>query len=98
MSNISNEDGEDGALVTQHRTRHRHTRPDILLPDGRTLTPRASLAAEVGVCDATVRRMNPPTTFIGCVAYVDRDGTLQLIGASVNRRNQPPKRRRPRRV
>lgn len=89
MSEVSN---EDNAIVTPRRTRH--TRPDIRLPDGRTLTPRANLAAEAGICDATLRRINPPTTYLGCVAYVDRDGTLQLIGDTVSRPNQPPKRHR----
>jgi hypothetical protein len=58
------------------------------------LTPRANLAAEAGICDATLRRMNPPTTYLGCVAYVDRDGTLQLVGDTVSRPNQPPKPKR----
>ena len=92
MSEVSNEDNP--AVTPRDPRPARHTRRDIHLPDGRILTPRANLAAEAGICDATLRRMNPPTTYLGCVAYVDRDGTLQLIGDTVSRPNQPPKPKR----
>jgi hypothetical protein len=43
----------------------------------------------LNVCDKTVQRMNLPTTYVGGVAYVDRDASLEIIGAGVRPRLQP---------
>jgi len=64
-------------------------RVEIQLPDGRVLVPRAAFAQEIGTSERTVTRLNPPTTYVGNVAYVERIGSLQLIAAGVRRRNQP---------
>jgi hypothetical protein len=72
----------------------RDDRPDIRLPDGRVLTPRARAAKQVGVAERTMARRNPPTTYIGGVAYVDRDSTLADLANGLRRRNEPMKRRR----
>jgi hypothetical protein len=64
------------------------------LPNGRTLTPRARLAKKVKVAERTIARLNSPTTYIGGVAYVDHDATLLDIVGKLERRNQPPKKRR----
>lgn len=72
----------------------RDTRPDITMPDGRVLTPRARRAEEVGIAERTLARKNPETTYIGGVAYVDRDFSLRDIVGKLKRRNQPPKHKR----
>jgi hypothetical protein len=72
----------------------REDRPSITLPNGRRLEPRVKFADEVGLSERTVTRMNLPTTYIGCVAYVDRAAGLNKIGADVKRRNNEPARRR----
>jgi hypothetical protein len=76
------------------RMRRREDRPSITLPNGKVLEPRVKFAGDVGLSEKTVRRMNLPTTYIGCVAYIDRDEALKQIGACVKRRNEPPARRR----
>lgn len=54
-------------------------RPDISLPNGRVLMPRAKLAGEIGIVDKTIARLGLPTKYIGGVAYVDRDRALERI-------------------
>jgi hypothetical protein len=38
--------------------------------------------------------MNVPTTYVGNISYIDVEATLKIIGDTLVRRNQPPKRRR----
>jgi hypothetical protein len=88
MSDISTE--------TAAPTKRRGPQPRrrIELPDGDYLQPRAEFAdSELGVCDRTAARMNLPTTYIGNVAYVRHNASLQVIAERVRRRNEPPKRR-----
>jgi hypothetical protein len=67
-------------------------RADIVYPNGRVLTPRAKFARDyLNVHDKTASRMNLPTTYIGGVAYVDRDPSLEMIGDGVRSRKQPTK-------
>jgi hypothetical protein len=69
-------------------------RPDIILPNGKVLSPRAKFARDyLNVNDKTAQRMNLPTAYIGGVAYVDRDASLEMIGDGVRPRKQPMKRR-----
>lgn len=77
-------------------TRPSRPRPDITLPDGRVLTPRARLAEEVGISDRTAARKNPETTYVSGVAYVDRASGLQDIVGKLRRRNQPARHKRSR--
>lgn len=72
----------------------RASRPDIVLPDGRILTPRESLARELGVNPRTLARGNHATVYIAGIAYLDRGGTLRDIAGNLRRRQQPPKPRR----
>jgi hypothetical protein len=72
----------------------RDTRPDIKLPDGRTLTPRARAAKKKGIHDRTLARKNPKTTYIGGVAYVDDDETSLDLAKDLKRRCEPVKPRR----
>jgi hypothetical protein len=68
-------------------------RPHIKLADD-VLLPRKKFAEEeLGVSEKTVTRMNLPTTYIGNLAYVARNASLQVVAEQVRRRNQPPKRR-----
>ena len=69
-------------------------RPSIILSNGRRLEPRVKVAEELGMSERSVRRMNPPTTYLANVAYIDRDETLKLIGAGLKRRDKNPRRRR----
>lgn len=92
MSDLS----ADNSTAKKKPFRHRGPRPrvpEICLPDGRTLIPREDFARhKMGVDERTARRWNLPTTYVGGVAYVDLNGSLEIIGATVKRRNQPPKR------
>jgi hypothetical protein len=54
-------------------------RPDIHLPNGRVLVPRAKLAGSIGINDKTLARLHLKTKRIGGVAYVDRDRALEAI-------------------
>jgi hypothetical protein len=65
----------------------RRERPVIKLADD-DLVPRCDFASEIGVSDKTAQRLNLPTTYVGNVAYVLRQASLQIIGAKVERRNQ----------
>jgi hypothetical protein len=88
---------DDDSLPTLPRLRRfikPESRPDIKLPNGKTLKPRARMADEMGVSERTVKRLNAETAYIANVAYVNVDSVLQLIGDTLKRRNQPPRRRR----
>jgi hypothetical protein len=74
--------------------KRREDRRSITLPNGTVLDPRVQFADELGLSEKTVRRMNLPTVYVGCVAYIDRHAGLNQIGAGVKRRNEPPTRRR----
>jgi hypothetical protein len=69
-------------------------RPTITLPDGRILKPRARIAADLGVSERTIRRMNADTVFIGNVAYITEKSVLEIITGTIKRKNQPPRTRR----
>jgi hypothetical protein len=73
----------------------RRARDSIPLPNGDKLTPRAKFAAEIlAVSDRTAKRMDLPTVLIGGVAHVMHNASLQIVADMVQRKNQPPKRRR----
>ncbi len=80
---------------TPRQIRRRHVRRHIPMPGGKTLIPRAEFADILGEDERTTRRRNPPTIYIGGVAYVEREGSFQIIAAGVKRANQSasPKRR-----
>ncbi len=69
-------------------------RPDITLPNGHVLTPRTRFAKELKVHPRSLARGNHKTVYIGGVAYLDRDAALLDIAGKLERRNQPPNRRR----
>jgi hypothetical protein len=72
----------------------RDTRPDIILPNGKILRPRARIAKELAVCEKTLARMNLPTTYVAGVAYGVVDDAPKAISDSLKQKNQPPKKRR----
>jgi hypothetical protein len=71
------------------RPRQRQRVPEVKLPNGDVLVPRADFVGTLGVTERTARRWNFPTTYLAGVAFVQRDASLQIIAASVHRRNQP---------
>jgi hypothetical protein len=76
-------------------SRPRQRVPEIKLPGGDTLVPRADFVSKLGVCERTAKRWDLPTTYIGGVAFVQRDASLRIIASTVHRRNEPtPKRRK----
>jgi hypothetical protein len=85
----------DTAIVPPPRSYLRkHERPDIELPDGDLLMPRAKFARSIGLSDDTVRDMNLPTVIVAAVAHVRRNASLMAIASRTKRRNEPPARRR----
>lgn len=88
-------------INTARQPRRRPRVPEIRLPGGDALIPRADFCDELGVTERTARRWNFPTTYVGGVAFVQRDASLQIIAGTVHRRNQKVAERprgRPRRV
>lgn len=80
MSNIS--------TTTPHQRRP-HSRRHIEV-DGDILMPRVEFAHDIlGVSDKTASRMGLPTTYIGSLAYVLKNASLEIVAAKVRRRNQP---------
>lgn len=75
---------------TPQRKKHRGRRIDT---DGDTWMPRFEFAEELVITDRTAQELNLPTTYIGNVAYVPRNGSLKIITAKAQRRNQPRQRR-----
>lgn len=68
--------------------RRSRQRAHIALADD-VLMPRREFAEDtLGVTDRTAARMNLPTTYIGNVAHVLRDASLQVVAARVRRPNQ----------
>jgi hypothetical protein len=65
--------------------------------DGRIWQPRKKLAAEIGICDASLKRMNVLTTYIGRVSYICREEALREIASRARRRNETSLVRRRRR-
>jgi hypothetical protein len=80
------------ALADIPTTAARRVRPRIQLADD-ILMPRRDFADELGVTDRTCRRLNLPTTYVGNVAHVLRNASLDIIAQTVRRRNQPQRRR-----
>jgi hypothetical protein len=78
--------------TTPAASRPRQRVPEIKLPGGDTLVPRADFVSKLGVCERTAKRWDLPTTYIGGVAFVQRDASLQIIASTVHRRNQPAAR------
>ena len=64
-------------------------RPNIKLPDGEVLVPRAIFARDnLGVCDKTCLRWDLPTTYVGGVAYVARNASLKIVAERVRDHRQ----------
>ena len=72
----------------------RESRPDIPLPDGRTLTPRSRLAKELHIHERTLARKNVATMYVGGTAYVARESTLLALARELKPRNEPAKPRK----
>jgi hypothetical protein len=87
MSDISPE------VVVGKKRRGPQPRRRIDLPNGDYLEPRSEFASGIGVHDRTCARMNLPTVYVGSVAYVRHNESLNAIAARAQRRNQPPLRR-----
>jgi len=85
---------DNDSTATAPRRFKREHRPDIALPNGKKLQPRRHFADEIGVSERTVKRLNPPTTYVGNVAYIEPDATVQLIADTLKRKNQPIKQRK----
>jgi hypothetical protein len=85
-------------VVAGKKRRGPQARRRIDLPSGDYLEPRAEFAERgLGVTDRTAKRMNLPTTYVGGVAYVPHNASLEVVARRVSRRNEPPARRRGRR-
>ena len=81
----------DTSIGTTRRPRRRLA--EIKLAND-TLVPRDEFARnELGASPRTAKRMNLPTTYIGGVAYVARNASLEILAATVRRRNEASKRR-----
>lgn len=92
MTDISNNDPTPP--TPGRRTRGKHVRRHIKMPDGDTLEPRAELAEELGMSEKSLKKLDPPTTYLSNVAYCLRGKTLQIVADRIRRRNEPPTRRR----
>ena len=57
-------------------------RPDIRLPDGTIIIPRARWAKGIGMSDQTAAQLGVRTIYIATVAYVDPD---EATSAAVKR-------------
>jgi hypothetical protein len=68
-------------------------RPNIKLPNGDTLKPRARRAAEQGICERTLSRMGCDTVLVANVAYISEKSFLRIVAAGL----RAPKQRRGRR-
>jgi hypothetical protein len=81
--------------LAQKKRRGSHVRRRIDLPSGDYLEPRVTFATEtLGVCDRTAARMKLPTHYIGAVAYVPHNESLELVAAGIKRAPEPQRRRR----
>ena len=61
---------------------------------GDTLVPRRDLAAELGMTDKALARLNLPTVYLARVAHVRRDESLKEIAGRARRRHEPQRRAR----
>ena len=86
------------SLKTAHQSRPRRRLPEIKLPNGRTLIPRADFAHDViGESERTTKRRNYPSVKVGGVVYIERESALEMLANSVHRQNAPKPSRRGRR-
>ena len=73
--------------------RRSRPRAHIKLADDE-LMPRREFAEDIlGVTDKTASRINLPTTYVGNVAYVLKNASLQVVASRVRRPNQRPPRK-----
>jgi hypothetical protein len=64
-------------------------RPDITLPNGDVLKPRARKAREQGISERTLTRMGCETVLVANIAYVSERSFLKIVAAGL----RAPKRR-----
>jgi hypothetical protein len=84
----------DETTVTPRSTRVlKQDRPSIELPDGDFLDPRIVWAHGVGISDDAAKGLGLETVYIGGVAYIRRNQSLQTLADRAKRRNEPPARR-----
>jgi hypothetical protein len=75
----------NGAAHTMAK-KFRREHPHIQLRSD-TAVPRRDFAQQVGISDRTARRLNLPTMYMANVAYVMRNGSLEIVADRVKRRN-----------
>jgi hypothetical protein len=87
------------SLKTALQSRPRRRLPEIKLPNGRTLILRADFAHDViGESERTTKRKGYPSVKVGGVVYIEKEGALEMLAASVHRPDEPKPRRRGRRT
>jgi hypothetical protein len=83
------------ATAAARAPRSRVRQPKTNLPAieiaGETWKPRKDFAADIGVCDATAKRLNLRTVLVGGVAYVNVKDGLREIAGRARRRNETPR-------
>jgi hypothetical protein len=76
------------------RVRRKHTGRRIKMPNGDQMWPRKELAEdELGITEKSLKRQNPPTTYLGGVAYCPHDETIKRVVTDRIRRPDQPRRR-----
>ncbi len=69
-------------------------RQSIPLASGDLLMPRAKFAREVvGTSEKGIRKFDLPVTYVGAVAHVPRDVSLQIIADTLKQSKSPQRRR-----
>jgi hypothetical protein len=100
MSDLSSENSPIIESSKQRRTRKHKPRKrpiTIALPNGKTMEQRCSFAQRLGVCEKTVQRWNAPTLYVGNLAYIEVEKTMEIVAARIQQRNQPSQGRHGRR-
>jgi hypothetical protein len=70
------------------RRGRRKAEPKVIhLPGGEEAWPRPMFAADLGVCEATIRRMNLPNFLFGGIVHVLRNAALRQIAARARSRS-----------
>jgi hypothetical protein len=72
------------AESSKKRGRRKSVRGTIRLPNDEGY-PRSMLAEELGVCEATIRRVRLPTLYVGGVAYHPYRASMEALAKKIRR-------------
>ena len=95
MSEVVAPTDAGAARAPRSKVRQPKTNLPSIEIDGETWKARKDFATDLGICDATVKRMNTRSILVGGVRYINVKETLHEIASRARRRNEAPQEMSP---